>query len=273
MAELTEKERKQLERNKKWWADRTAETQAELTKRGAVRANAQLQKYYTNSMQKIIGHFEKTYNKVFSRIEEGKAPTPADLYKLDTYWQMQGQIRQELERLGNKQAALFGNAFEKLFFDVYNSLALEGETAFSTIDTEVVQQMISQIWCADGKTWSSRIWANTELLQQTLNDSLLDCLVAGRKTTELKNLLQERFGVSYHNAETIVRTEMAHIQTQAAKKRYEDYGIQQVEILADEDERRCPICAKLNGKRFFVGEAVPIPAHPRCRCCVVPVVD
>ena len=257
---LTEKQQEQLERNKKWWADRTANTQSKLTQKSVAQTSKQLQRYYSKTMSNVIGQFEKTYNKVLARIEEGKTPTPADLYKLDTYWQIQGQLKAELLKLGNKQAALMGEKFEELFTGVYEGLAIRGEAAFNTIDSNLAQQMINQIW------------TNTDLLQQSLNDTLLDCLIAGKKTSDLKNMLRERFGVSYRNAETIVRTEMAHIQTEAAKKRYEDYGIEQVEILADEDERRCPICKELHGKRFFVGEAVPIPAHPRCRCCVIPVV-
>jgi hypothetical protein len=51
--------------------------------------------------------------------------------------------------------------------------------------------MINRVWVADGKSWSERVWDNTEKLQQTLNDNLVHCLVAGKKTTDLKNLLQE----------------------------------------------------------------------------------
>ena len=86
-------------------------------------------------------------------------------------------------------------------------------------------------------------------------------------------VLQERFNVSYNNADMIARTELAHIQTQAAKKRYEDYGVKQVEIWADEDERRCEVCGKLHQKKYPIDVKLPIPAHPRCRCCVIPVVE
>jgi SPP1 gp7 family putative phage head morphogenesis protein len=89
--------------------------------------------------------------------------------------------------------------------------------------------------------------------------------------TEVENLQQ--FNVSYNRADMLVRTELAHIQTQAAQKRYEDYGIQEVEIWADEDERRCDVCGNLHEKRYPMGAAVPIPAHPNCRCCIVPVVE
>lgn len=137
---------------------------------------------------------------------------------------------------------------------------------------EGARQLINQIWCADGKSWSQRVWNNTDRLQQALNDKLTECVITGKTTSQLKKFLQDEFGVSYNRADTIVRTEMAHIQTQAARQRYQEYGIQEIEIYADTDNRTCPICAKLDGKRFGINDSLPIPAHPRCRCCALPVI-
>lgn len=256
-----------------YWAERTAKAQSKLTNKSIRQTEAQLKKYYAQTMKKTLDNFEKTYNKVLSTIDEGREPTPADLYKLDTYWQLQAQLRAELQKLGDRQIVLLSKNFELHFFEIYYSFAIPGEEAFSTLDKAGATQLINQIWCADGKSWSQRIWNNTERLLETLNDSLVECIVAGRKTSELKNILQERFGVSYGRADALVRTEMAHIQTQAATQRYKDYGLQEVEIWADEDERRCDICGDLHEKRYPLGAQVPIPAHPRCRCCVIPVVE
>jgi SPP1 gp7 family putative phage head morphogenesis protein len=256
-----------------YWQERTLKAQQELSNRNIKQIEKQMRKYYSISMKKILGSFEKTYNKLLLSMSEGKEPTPADLYKLDTYWQAQAQLRQELRELGERQTTLLSKQFELHFFDIYFSIAIQGEEAFSTIDTAIVQQMINQIWVADGKSWSQRIWDNTELLQEALNANLITCVVTGKKTTELINLLQNDFGVSYNRADALVRTEISHIQNQAAQKRYQDYGIQEFEVWADEDERRCDVCGKLHEKRYPMGAVVPIPAHPRCRCSIIPVVE
>lgn len=256
-----------------YWVQRAATAQDKLTTKSIKEVEAQLGKYYASTMQKILGQFELTYNKVFSSIEDGITPTPADLYKLDTYWQMQGQLKKELQKLGDKQAALLSDRFVKQFINVYEELALNDGRHFNRVNRELAEQMINQIWCADGKSWSSRIWTNTDKLQQALNDNLIECLVAGKSTNDLRQLLQDDFGVSYNNADSIVRTEMSHIQNQAARKRYEDIGAKEIEVWASEDERRCDICGKLHEKRFPIGAAVPIPAHPRCRCCILPVIE
>ena len=233
-----------------------------------------LKKYYETTMKRTIENFEATYNKLLTTIGEGKEPTPADLYKLDSYWKMQGQLRHELEKLGDKQVSLFNKWFAEQYISIYNSIDIPNSgLSFSQINQEAVLQMINEIWCADGQSWSNRIWKNTDKLQQALNDNLIACVVSGASTEDLKQLLVSEFDVAYNRADSIVRTEFAHIQTQASRKRYEDAGVQEVEVWADEDERRCDVCGKLHEKKYPIYAQMPIPAHPRCRCCIIPVVD
>jgi SPP1 gp7 family putative phage head morphogenesis protein len=256
-----------------YWQDRAAQSQAALSAKNQKAVARQLKKYYRDTAVKVIEDFSNTLDRVKEGLAEGIEPTPADLYKLDKYWAAQAQMRQELQKLGEKSIVALTKCFEHNFFDIYYSIALESERSFNTLDTAAVEQMISQIWCADGQSWSNRIWKNTELLAETLNEELIHTVVAGKSTNELKGLLMERFNVSYSRADSVVRTELAHIQTQAAAKRYEDAGIKQVQVWADKDERRCDVCGKLHKKIYPIGAAMPVPAHPRCRCCIIPVVE
>lgn len=256
-----------------YWEDRLAKSQNKLTSKNIKATEEQLKKYYKKAMEDVVGQFEKTYQHLLSSMDEGREPTPADLYNLDKYWQMQAQLKTKLQKLGDSSYKLMSGQFENQYKTIYNSLSLPSGRAFNTITDENIKQMILQIWCADGKSWSDRIWTNTDKLQQALNDNLINCVLTGKKPTELKQMLMRDFNVSFNNADTIVRTEMAHLQTQAAMQRYKDYGITEVEILADKDERQCEVCGKLHKKRYPTGANVPIPAHPRCRCSVIPVVE
>lgn len=256
-----------------YWQKRNIKSQNNLANKSINDINKQLRKYYKTTLKKTISDFEATYDKLLATVEDGREPTPADLYKLDKYWQMQSQLQKELQRLGDKELELLSKKFTQTFQDVYSHIALPSDKAFSTIDTALAEEMINRVWVADGKSWSARIWGNTEKLQEALNEEMINCVVAGKKTTDLKNLLIERFNVSYSQADALVRTEIAHIQTAAAQKRYNDYGIDMVEIWADKDERRCDTCGKLHQKRYPVNAKLPIPAHPRCRCCAIPVIN
>lgn len=256
----------------KYWAERNAKAQAKLTEKNIKEIEKQLGKYYNRAMETVINDFVATYEKITYSVDHKHPITTADLYKLDRYWELQGQLQIELQKLGNRKLAAMANRFQKEFFDIYAVISLPSGTQYSTISKDTVAQMINQIWCADGKSWSNRVWTNTARLQEALNNELINCVLTGRRTRDLKKKLQHEFEVSYYRADAIVRTEMAHIQTEAARKRYEDYGIKQVEVFADEDERRCKECGKLHGTKYFVTDAIPIPAHTNCRCCVVPVI-
>lgn len=262
----------QFVKNREWWAERAAEEQNALTNRGIKAAERQLKSYYTDTMFAIMTDFENVYLKVIANIAEGKNPTPADLYKLDAYWKMQAKLEAELVRLGDRQIKQFTKSFTDHYKNAYK-IALPAGSAFTEISTETAEQMINSVWVTDGKRWSDRVWNNTAMLKSELNKGLIDCVTTGKPTSVLKERLTERFGVAYNRADSIVRTEYSHIQNEAARKRYRDSGVKQVEVWADPDERTCDICGKLHEKKFDVNGAVPVPAHPRCRCRVIPVIE
>lgn len=264
-----------------YWTERQATIQEKLTKKKTKEIKKQLAKYYSTAAINVITEFENTYNKLLADLGSGKEPTPADLYNLDKYWQMQGALRKELNKLGEKSIALLTKNFEEHFFDVYYSLSIEGVSTFNTIDSDGAMQLINSIWLADGKTFNQRIWNNTEQLLETLNDQLINTVVTGKKTSDLKKALQERFGVSYSKANTLVKTELAHVQTIAAKQRYQDYGLKRYQLLANEDDtcgnEKGVDCHKLDRKVFFYNEMrcgvnAP-PFHPNCKCCIIPVIE
>lgn len=256
-----------------YWQERMANAQKAISTKTTKQIEKQLRKYYAAAAKRTIEDFESTYNKLLAQKADGKDITPADLYRLDKYWEAQRQLRQQLQKLGEKKISLLTKYFELNFFDIYNSIAIPGLKAFNTIDDKIVNQLINNVWVADGRTFSQRVWNNIDRLVETLNEQLVYTVVTGKKTTELKNLLQERFNISYRRADTLVRTELAHIQTEAAKKRYEDYGIQYIEVLVDADDRTCDECKALIGKKFPIHAAPPLPVHPNERCAIIPVID
>ena len=257
-----------------YWGEREAKAQEKLVTKNIKQTQKQLQKYYLNCYKDLLGHYEETYNALFSQMDEGKEITPAHLYNLDKYWKLQGQVKKELEKLGYKQLGELERRFNILYTGVYLSIDLpQSDNSWALLDKEAISKIINSIWCADGKTWSQRVWDNTDKLQQALNDSLVKCIVNGSNPDELRKQLMKQFGVSYERASTLVNTEMAHIQTEAARDRYKAAGCKEVEVYGEEDESRCDICGELHGKKFPINGVMPLPAHPNCRCCLLPVVE
>ena len=262
-----------------YWAKRQADAQDNLTRANVEDTEKQLRTYYTDAMHSAIIAFEDTYLHFLERSEEGKR-TPADLYKLDKYWATVAQLNVTLKELGDKQAELMAEKFVQEWQEVYESTAATSQSSFKTANLDMAEQMVNQVWCADGKSWSERVWGNTEALKAALQEGLIECVVTGKKASDLKKRLQDEFGASYRQADMLVRTEMQHIQTTAAKQRYEDDGITKYEFLGREETHGCshsPSCHDLDGQVFYmkdmkIGRNAP-PIHPNCRCSIVPVVD
>ena len=258
---------KKIKQMNDYWIERDRKAQAAFTDKTIEETEKQLKKQYKQALLTVMADFEATYDKLLAA---GDNPTPADLYKLDKYWQTQAKLTKILQKLGDKEVKLISKQFLKQYEGIYSIFSLQTETAFGTPDLQKANQIVNQIWCADGKSWSDRVWMNTNKLKDELNEKIVDCVVSGRKTSQLKQELIKTFDVSYNRASTLVRTELAHIQTEAAKERYKDYGIKEVEVLAE--DAKCKHCGGLNGKHYNIFEKIPIPAHPNCRCCIIPVI-
>ena len=270
--------------SEQYWAERQENELNKISTKTESEINKQLDKYYSSVMRKVFEDFEATYNKLITTIGSGNPITVADLYKLDRYWKLQARLKQLCEQLGNKEVELLSKKFEEQWDEVYKKSALPSDEACIVPSESNAKQMINSVWCADGQTWSQRVWGNVSLLQETLNEQLVHVVVAGRSTRDLRKLLQERFDVSRSQANMLINTEVNHIQTASAAKRYEDAGLKQYMVLGRE-EGSCirgkkggkVDCHNMDGKIFDyadmkVGTNAP-PFHPNCRCRIKPVVD
>ncbi len=124
-------------------------------------------------------------------------------------------------------------------------------------------------------TFSDRIWMYQDMLKNELNSLLQTGLIQGQHPRKLARHLRKRFGVSQSNAERLMITEMARVQTEAQKQSFERNGFEEYTFLAL--GTACPICRALDGKHFKVskmmsGTNAP-PMHPNCRCSVAAYED
>ena len=124
-------------------------------------------------------------------------------------------------------------------------------------------------------TFSDRIWMYQDILKNELNSLLQTGLIQGQNPRKLATHLRKRFGVSQSNAERLLITEMARVQTEAQKQSFERNGFEEYTFLAL--GTACSICRALDGKHFKVskmmsGTNAP-PMHPNCRCSVAAYED
>ena len=105
----------------------------------------------------------------------------------------------------------------------------------------------------------------------TLTMALQQGLIQGRGAMALGDVIRKRFDVSQNEANRLMITELARVQTEAQKNLFEENGYDEYEFIAL-GAAACPDCAALDGRHFKVkdmqiGLNAP-PMHPNCRCSI-----
>ncbi|MDT2663034.1 minor capsid protein [Enterococcus hulanensis] len=124
-------------------------------------------------------------------------------------------------------------------------------------------------------TFSERIWGNMEAFKAELDKLLVQTVTQGKNPRDMARKLRNLFDSSKYEAERLMRTESAKVQTEIQNQSYKKYGIDEYEYIAE--PTACPVCLPLNGKIFKVEDLSPgqnaSPMHANCRCSTAPYVD
>lgn len=120
-------------------------------------------------------------------------------------------------------------------------------------------------------TFSDRIWMYQDLLRDDLDKLLQSGLIQGKNPRVLAKELEKKFNATTTNAERLMRTELARVQTEAQKQSFEKNGFGKYMFIVNAG--CCPICeeiSKKDGGIYKVKDMMPglnaPPVHPYCRC-------
>lgn len=126
-------------------------------------------------------------------------------------------------------------------------------------------------------TYSDRIWMYHGMLKAELEGLLASGLIKGENPRKLARHLTKRFGVSAYNAERLMVTELARVQTEAQKQSFVRNGFDEYVYVACTKGDVCPICKGLDDKHFKVDDMMPgenaPPMHPNCHCSTAAYMD
>lgn len=164
---------------------------------------------------------------------------------------------------------LLEDAYIETTEKTYTSLGIKKD--FSLVRPEMVAQAVNTP--IDGKRFSERIWANNEKLANRIYADVLDCIKNGTRPNAIARQIKKDFGCTAYEAKRLVNTELAKVVNAAQMEIYQSEGIEQVLWTATLENNTCDYCADMDGRLFDVKNAPNLPAHPCCRCCLVPVVD
>jgi len=137
-----------------------------------------------------------------------------------------------------------------------------------------------------GQDWHTELgFARDEFIVRTKR-SLNASLINGEGISQAQRRLRDEYGIqtdrrkgfkrNFYQTAMLARTEIMRASNLGALAIYEEnrdilYGW---EWTATKDERTCPICGAMDGKRFKFDDPQlqpPSGSHPGCRCTIVPV--
>lgn len=100
---------------------------------------------------------------------------------------------------------------------------------------------------------------------------------AGSRWEDIASAIEGRFDVSASRAALIARDQVAKFNASLNETRQRNLGITHAVWETANDERTCPICGPMDGKRFSWAKpprvGLPGHCHPQCRCSSSPDVS
>lgn len=110
----------------------------------------------------------------------------------------------------------------------------------------------------------------TDFADREISRVLSEGIAAGENPREMARSLNDRVGTATTRARTLARTETMHAHHVHAGTRYDEAGVDEVEILTYDP---CPQCRALKADDPYPVSEVPqlLPAHPNCVCGTAPV--
>lgn len=249
-----------------YWLERVERDEAHAQKI----ASEQLKKHeslYRKSYKKITNYLNALCTEI---LEKDETPTRTELWRFSKYISLLNAIDSECSVIGAAQISIAEFVIDEVFKDTLGftkeAFQDEGLNTFYSFQTK---EVLNQLW--SGKSYSERIWNNTNELAVRTKNKITDMVVLGKNPSNIKKEIQKEFNTSFNQANRLVRTEASYTYNQAAISQYKKEGVKRVKFKAESN--CCDICAQYKNKIYNINEIPFLPVHPNCRCCYIPIVD
>lgn len=160
-------------------------------------------------------------------------------------------------------------AYYRNIFDIQKGIGL-GFT-FSEMPIDFIKEVLRNKW--SGENYSKRIWNNTDVLANRLEEVITSGLMSGANSRKMAKELNDLTNYGKFASERLIRTETTYVTNMAEIESYKECDVKKCVFLATLDLRTSKICRKMDGKILIVGKAKPgvnlPPLHPFCRSTTI----
>lgn len=191
----------------------------------------------------------------------------------DVYIKCKLLADQELAYTTDGYMQIIDDAYYRTIFDIQQGIGVSYD--FASMPTHVIKNIVEHPW--SGTHFSERIWRNTDVLAQNLNEVITAGFMSGASTKKMRDQIAERMDVGMHAANRLMRTETTYVANRAEMESYKDAELEQYKFIATLDSRTSPQCRSHDGKVYNVEDATPgknmPPLHPYCRSTTIAYFD
>lgn len=229
---------------------------------------------YKLIMERIIREQSGDELKVFSEVQRLK-----DMKKITVLESKMNRIEAQLWKLGYFEQQTIGESLSRTYENIYYKSIFDSQQIFGIgipfqkLNTRAVEIAITYPW--SGAMFSDLVWDNKQVLLKDLKKTITTGIIRGESYKKMARGLNDSVlgGKGYKSALRIIRTETAHVITEATAQGYKKSNlVRQYSYIATLDSRTSHICQKLDNKVFNldemqVGVNAPV-MHPNCRSCI-----
>lgn len=236
-----------------------------------------------NATESMLGDLRKSYSKYTTSGGASNAFTAA---------QLSARIENTLDLLPakerNRLKALYNNDLQKAekvgreagvdldkIIDQKKKEPLKANAKPNIDAMKAAGRRLEKFWADENSNMTDRVKALTREAAikgeswRSLSLKIRELLTTGEQSAESQRK-NKKMGVA-QRAELIARTEMAYAYIEGQKDNYRQMGYEFVRWSAAA-ERTCGYCMSRDGLIYNIDEIDgAIPAHPRCRCSLIPV--
>lgn len=168
---------------------------------------------------------------------------------------------------------LYTNTIKKAYytnlFNIQKGLGIGFNVA--KMPAETIQEILKNNW--SGSHYSERIWHNTDVLANKLEEIITTGLMTGKSSRRMADELQDMTDCGKFAAERLIRTETTYISNMADMEAYEECDVDKYVFVATLDLRTSNVCREHDGKVYEVKKAIAgdnlPPLHPHCRSTTI----
>lgn len=257
---------RRVRKNNKYWRERAINEEAGVDKL-STETSEKMAKLYRQSYRRLTNEINALFAEIMDTGMEDL--TRSQLYQLNHYRRLREAVAKEVKDLAEAEIKALDSLLDIVAVGTYRSNFEELGIEFDLVSEMNAKAIATENW--SGITFSSRIWKNAEGFNERVMDDVESLVISGKMPADVKKKLMEDYGVSWNEADRLVRTESSRAYNKAARDSYTAAGIDMCEYLAEAD--CCDICREYKGRKMPTMEFPELPMHPNCRCTIAPIVE